>query len=327
MNQILSTENTYKPKKNGGNNLIDMRKIIIVFSVLIIIFAIVIVGAIVYGNIREKNDSGEMANLNRPSIKIEPIENKCRITIKYDEGLNKISYWWNDEVERQENSMNGGIDFVRLVEIPIQDHNILHVRATGMDGSVNEVDQEITTQNATEEDPNKPKISLVFNDDDGNITICVTSDRGIKEIKYSWDDDQEIVVDVEQGQTKKEFTIEGKRGTNKIKIKAIDVDGNEQTEEQLTWGIRQPKFDIILNHGNMLSIDLEHDSGFKKVTITINGQQVVYDENYVGYSKEAKHIDVDVEVPNGHLVVDVEAYTLEAPDRAVTWHREADIQV
>lgn len=326
MNQILSTENTYKPKNTGGNNLIDMRKIIIIFSVLIIIFAVIIVAAIVYGNIRKKNNSGSMAQLNRPVIKIVPIENNCSITIKYDEGLNKISYWWNDEEVITEKNMNGGIDFVTSVEIPIQDYNVLHVRATGMDGSVSEVNQEVTTQNATEDDPNKPKISLAFNDD-GDITICVTSDTGIKEVRYSWDDEQEIIMDVEQGQTKKEFTVEGKRGTNKIKVKATDVNGNEQTKEQLTWGIRQPKFEIMINHGNILSIDLDHDSGFKKVTITINGQQVVYDENYVGYSKDTTHIDVDLEVPNGHLVVDVEAYTLEAPDRAVTWHREADIQV
>ena len=28
-----------------------------------------------------------------------------------------------------------------------------------------------------------------------------------------------------------------------------------------------------------------------------------------------------------HLVVDVEVYTLESPDKAKTWHREADVQV
>ena len=131
-----------------------------------------------------------------------------------------------------------------------------------------------------------------------------------------------------RGQKLMEFTIEGRRGTNTIKVKAIDIEGNEQTKEQLTVGIHEPEFNIILNHGNMLSIDIDHDSGFKKVVITINGQQVIYDEeNYVGYSKDTTHLDVDLEVPNGHLVVDVEVYTLESPDKAKTWHREADVQV
>lgn len=327
MNQILSTENTYKPKKTGGNNLIDMRKIIIAFSVLIIIFAIIIVGAIVYGNIRKKNNNGTMAQLNRPIIKIEPKENNCSITIKYDEGLNKISYWWNDEEVITEKNMNGGINFVTSVEIPIQDYNVLHVKATGMDGSVSEVNQEVTTPNATEDDPNKPKISFFFSEA-GDITIVITSDKGLKSASYSWEDEEEIIMEPDEvGQTKMEFTIEGKRGTNKIKVKAVDIDDNEQTKEQLTVGIHNTDFKIVLNHGNMLSIDIEHDSGFNKVIVTINGQQVVYDENYLGYSKDTTHIDVDLEVPNGHLVVDVEVYTLESPDKAETWHREADVQV
>ncbi len=327
MNQILSTENNYRPKKNGENNLIDMRKIIMIFSILIVVFAVIILVAVCYGKIRKKNDKGAMAELNKPTIKVESIDNKCSITVEYDEGLDKVSFWWNDSNEVEEKNLNGGKKCITSIEIPINDRNVLHIKATGTDGSLSELNQEFSTSNASEDDPNKPKIAFFFSET-GDITIVVTSDKGIKEVSYWWEGEEEIIEEPDEiGQTKMEFTIEGKRGTNKIKVKAIDTENNEQTKEQLTVGIRKPKFDIILNHGNMLSIDLEHDSGFKKVIITINGQEAIYDENYVGYSKDTTHIDVDIEVPNGHLVVDVEAYTLESPDRAETWHREADVQV
>lgn len=328
MNQILSTENSYKPPKMGGDNLIDMKKIIIIFSVLIVVFAVIILIALSYGKIRKKSGTGAIAELNRPTIKVEPRDNKCGITVEYDEGLDKVSFWWNDSDEIEEKNLNGGVKCITSTDIPINDYNILHIRATGKDGSSSELDQEVTTANASDDDPNKPKINFGFIEG-GDIKIAVTSDKGIEEVSYSWEDESEIIMEPDvRGQKLMEFTIEGRRGTNTIKVKAIDIEGNEQTKEQLTVGIHEPEFNIILNHGNMLSIDIDHDSGFKKVVITINGQQVIYDEeNYVGYSKDTTHLDVDLEVPNGHLVVDVEVYTLESPDKAKTWHREADVQV
>ena len=328
MNQILSTENSYKPPKTGGNNLIDMRKIIIIFSVLIVVFAVIILIALGYGKIRKKSGTGTIAELNRPTRKVEPRDNKCSITVEYDEGLDKVSFWWNDSDEIEEKNLNGGVRCITSIDIPINDYNVLHIRATGKDGSSSELDQEVTTANASDDDPNKPKINFGFIEG-GDIKIAVTSDKGIEEVSYSWEGESEIIMEPDvRGQKLMEFTIEGRRGTNKIKVKAIDIEGNEQTKEQLTVGIHEPEFNIILNHGNMLSIDIDHDSGFKKVVITINGQQVIYDEeNYVGYSKDITHLDVDLEVPNGHLVVDVEVYTLESPDKAKTWHCEADIQV
>lgn len=55
MNQILSTENNHKQKRNRSNSeLLDMRKIMIIFSVLIIVFALVIVCATFYGKTKGK---------------------------------------------------------------------------------------------------------------------------------------------------------------------------------------------------------------------------------------------------------------------------------
>lgn len=328
MNQILSTENSYKPKNNGGNNLLDMRKIIIIFSVLIIVFAVVIVGAKIYGSIKNKSDGGIIDVLNKPTISISKVENKCSITVKYDEGINKISYWWNEDEIITEKNWNGGSEFFTTIEIPTGDYNELHVKATGMDGSLNEVNQVFATENSQDNDPNKPKISLYFDENTKNITVVVTSAKGIREVVYSWDDEEEVKISPDTvGQKELRFEIEAERGTKTLKIKATDIEGTEQTKEQLTWAIQEPTLDIVINHGNILSIDVSHDKGFKKVIININGQELVYDENYPGYSEYATHLNLNIEVPNGHLTVDIKAYTLEAPEREKAWHREADIQV
>ena len=74
MNQILSTENNNKEKApKNKSELLDMRKIIIIFSVLLIVFALVIIVAKIYGNIKQNEQESPTAILNKPTIEIENV--------------------------------------------------------------------------------------------------------------------------------------------------------------------------------------------------------------------------------------------------------------
>lgn len=327
MNQILSTENHYKQKKSKKNSeLIDMRKIIIIFSILIIGFALIIVGAKIYGIIREnkENDKGPVSVLNKPEITIEKAGNICTLTISYDEGLDKILYYWNDEDVREQ-SMNGFTEpFSVQIIIPEGDYNVLHVKATGVDGSVNEINQEFAVGDV--QDPTKPNISWYYNSDTAEIEIVAKSEKGIKNLTYRWEDEEEVIINsTEENQKEIRATIPARRGSNEIYITATDLEGNTQTKHDITQGIYKPKIKVQLINNKTISINIDHDMGFKKVYINVNGQELVYDENYSQYSTEITNLNTSIDVEPGIVNVKISVYTLEETDKEYLF--ESSVQI
>lgn len=341
MNQILSTENNYnkpnkdhkrikreKPIRTGNSGLLDMRKIIIIFSIIIIVFAVIIIGTQVIVMIKEKNDEKRtpINVLNKPTITIEQIDNTCRIQIVYDEGLDKTKYWWNDDNQIIENNMNGNTQSIRTLQIPEGNNNVLHVIATGIDGSSNEEEYNFSNNEGIQ-DPNKPRIETYFYGDTNKIDIIAKSEIGIKEIVYQWNNEEEVIT--ENTTTNKQeykITIEGRRGTNKLKYKATDIEGNIQEKEQTIVGVLSPEINLEIQNNNVLNINVQHDKGFKKIIINVNGVENVYDENNPQYSQLTTNLNISGEVPTGHLQVVVTVYTLEEPDKPYQVTGTANIQ-
>lgn len=328
MNQILSTNNNYKAPKNRNTELLDMKKIILVFSIIIIIFALVIVGAKAYGIIKEKNKTSDspITTLNKPSISITEVERTARIVVSYDEGLSKVSYWWNNDTNVQENNQNGGDKpFDKPVPIPDGDYNVLYVKAVGVDGSVSEAKKEFKVEKQ-EEDPNKPQISWYQNNGTPTMDIIAKSDKGIKELTYQWEGEEKVVVTATQSNQKElSVTIDLKRGTNKIEITATDIEGNEQVKNGTLIGILEPEIKVSLDHNKTLIFDITHDKGFKKIEITVNDKKLVYDENSRQYDKNITNFKSTLDVEPGHIKVYVSVYTLENEEKEYTFKSEIDI--
>lgn len=326
MNQILSTENNYKQKKPRNNSeLLDMRKIIIVFSALILILALVIIGAKTYGIIKEKSKDKQdpIQLLNKPNIKVTKVENQCILNIEYDEGIEKISYWWNDGDVKIKN-VNGSTKQMFSIDIPTGDYNTLHVTASGTDGSLSELKQEFTVEGI---ERGKPKISWTYNKETTEITIVASSENGIKSLTYQWEGEEEKTISAaENNQKQLSVTILAKRGINSIRITATDRQGNIQEKNETINGILRPEIQMRLENGNMLKISIKHDMGFKKVRIKINGQEQIYDENTPQYSKDITELNIGVEAPVGRLDVEVWVYTLEQPEEEYYDHKWAEVQ-
>lgn len=314
MNQILSTENNHKQKKTRNSELVDMRKVIIVFSVLIMAFAIVIIGAKVYGIIKEKSKQSPTAILNKPSINIEKLEqNLYRLEVSYDVGLETVTYWWNDE-DKNTNNLHGFTEpYTITKEIPEGNKNILHVIATGTDGSRNEVNQEFVIQEEIE-DPNKPKISLYHNSGTTKMDIIATSEKGIKSITYNWEGEEPITREAtSENQKELKITIDVKRGANKLYVTATDSEGNTGTKDENIVGILAPEIGFAIEN-RTLKISIKHDMGFKKVIVKINNQELIYDENNPEYSLNTKDLNIEAELATGRTDVEVRVYTMETPD-------------
>ena len=324
MNQILSTENNYKQKKPKMNNTLDMRKIMLIFSALIIIFALVIVGAKIVGMIKEKSEEQGGANLNKPQIDIRQDGNIYTLEVTYDEGLEKVSYWWNEEMVT-ERPQHGSESFRIQNHIPEGDYNVLHVIATGSDGSTNEITQEFVTE-SYEVDENKPIIDLYYSETTAKIDIVARSDKGIEKLTYKWNDEEEIIVNhTTEGQKEIKITIDAKRGINDLYVTATDIEGNTQTKENPIKGIRSPDIKVELVNRNTISISISHDMGFKKIVININGQELVYDETNPQYSIETTTLNTSAEVPPGQAHVKIQVYTREQEDKEYVYEGIADI--
>lgn len=327
MNQILSTGNNYKQKKPRNSDLLDMRKIIIVFSILIIIFALIIVSAKAYSMIKEKskNEKNPIVALNKPTINIEQTENICTLKVSYDEGLDKVIYYWDDE-NIIEKSMNGSTTpFITQIIIPDVEQSVLHVKATGIDGSVNETKQYFTTGEELQ-DPNKPQISWYYNVENRKIDIIVESNKGIKNLTYQWEGEEEVLVDsTEENQTKLTTTIDAKRGTNEIYITATDTEGNTQVKNIIIVGVIAPEIKVELVNNKTIRINVSHDMGFKKVIMNVNGEELVYDENYPQYSNEITNLNTSIDVAPGTVTVKIVVYTLEEEEKAYTYEASTEI--
>jgi len=326
MNQILSTENKSKYKKNNTNSpMLDMRRIIIVFSALIIVFALIIVCAKVYGMIKEKQEDENTpgVNLNQPTITIDVADNICTLNVEYNEGLETITYYWNEEDAIVKN-MNGSTLFNTQIRIPEGDHNVLHVKAIGVDGSVKEIDQDFKVEDI--QDPNKPEIDWYYQSENAEIKIVVRSEKGIKNLTYQWKGEEEVVIESTQEKQKElTTTIPAKRGTNDITITATDLEGNTQVKDDIIKGIYKPDIKVQLVNNKTIVVNVSHDMGFKKVVININGQEFVYDESHPQYSAEITSLDTSVDVEPGTVKVKVSVYTLEKEDEEYTYEGMAQV--
>lgn len=328
MNQILSTENNQKNKKNKRKiQTLDMKKIIIIFSVLITVFALVIVFAKVGAMIKANNNNKDnpIQVLNKPTIKIEKTDDVCTLTVSYDEGLDKISYYWNNENDIIEKNMNGSTTpFTTQILIPEGDYNVLYVKATGIDGSINQIEQKFTVQNV--QDPNKPQISWFYNEEEKTIDIVAESQKGIKNLTYQWENEEKVIVDsTEENQKTLSVTIDAKRGTNKIVITSTDLEENTQIKDALIQGIFNPEIKVQLVENKTIIVNINHDMGFKKVVININGQEIIYDETHPQYSSEITNINTSQDVNRGKLTVKISVYTLEEPEKEYTYNASTEI--
>jgi len=323
MNQILISENKNKQNKRKNTDLIDMRKIIIIFSVLIIVFALIIVGAKAYGMIRE-NDEKKLAPLNKPVIDIKKVEQKCRILVEYkDVGLDKVIYSWNDGEEFVRNLNNSKTPYDRLIEIPEGTENKIYVKAIGADGSESELtktfkrDEEIVN-------PDGPIIEWEQLNGTNTMIIKVSSEKGIDNFTYQWEGDEVVTVNG-NGDNEAEITIDIKRGTNEITLTATDNEGNVQTKQKLINGVKLPEIFVEIRDGNVLYMTVKHDMGIEKAIFRVNGEELTYDDRFPGYDAEKEEFSISKTLQPGETIVEITVYSLEGENSVATYKGKADI--
>lgn len=300
MNQILFTNN-----KNNNYDKIDTKKIIKFFCYALIFVVVVIITIKIYG-MYENKKKRENSAVPQISITREAEENK-EITIKVecDEGIEYLVYTWNNESENRVN-LNGSTSFERIIEMPDNVMNNLKVEVISMKG-VSSNKTEIFERTVNNMKPTIDSISIV----EKKLQIQISDDSGIDYLTYRWENESEQRIEADENNNKEmQVELDIQRGTYKLFVTVVDIDGNEENLSRLITGVNEPQIKVI-KYGDKVNITVTHDRGFKQIEFIINKDIYVYNEEFSRYDKNKTTIELDFPIKEGENLVQVNAYSLE----------------
>lgn len=298
MNQILSTGENKKTKqtnyKRGQKS--EISSVIRVFTIILIIFGIVIIGNSVYGLYQNgENKKNVIQEQVKPTISVERAEeSQNTITLKVTSavGIDKVIYKWNDGKEVTLNGEKGKY-IEQKIQIPKGTNN-LNISATDIQGNENTYTKQYKLDS---------KINLEATKE-GKIKITYSGDVEVSYMTYRWDDQEETKIDIND--TKIDYEIETLSGRHKLTVAVVDINNETETKVQETNGVSVPKIDISLNdEETAYVIKVTDETELKEVIITLDedeskryGQKISGKEFQFEIALEEGENKMKVEVTN-----------------------------
>lgn len=283
MNQILSTSAPGgKGKKHTSSEPADVKKVIRVFSIILLIFAIFIIGTSSYAMYQS---SQAKANIKpNPTITVETLEDDTIVSLKVvsEFNIDTITYGWNDG---QKTTIRGnGRKYVEeKINIPTGS-NLLNIYVTDVNGGEN-------TFSNTYDLESKIKLEAL---DTGNIKITYQGETQISYMTYRWDDEDEETIDINNTSIEKE--IEARKGTHTLTIVVVDVNNKTETKVQEIKGVSKPTIKIGLNNDKTkYIISLSDEIGLKEVIIVLNEDE----NNKFGQKLTEKEFQLEIPLQTG----------------------------
>ena len=282
MNQIFITgEEINNKEKKKEKKLVEINKIVIFFALCIIILG----GCIVFAGIYSKIKTNQTVEANtKPIVQIEKNDNNNTVDIKIEhiKGIKEIKYKWNNE---EETIINGNNKTNIFQQIELRGgKNTLTVTVVDENNQTVSYQKEYTVGNI-------PEIEL--NAVSNGISIKITCEDIIENIKYSWDNEDEQVINVNN--TVYEGIVNAPKGQHTLYIVATTTEGIKTTKSQLVVGDTEPTLNIradIINGKLSFVIDAEDDEQITKVEIMLNeGETQVINVNAKTYHNEIEMTD------------------------------------
>lgn len=298
MNQILEfgTEKRGKAPKGhkGGGSASD--KIVRVFAIILMIFAIGLIGSGVYSLLKNKDDSSNDVNVAETTpvnATINAVMDEANgtviLTVESEIAINKVEYNWNTNTGMTIDGQNQ-TTLEKTIELPSGD-NTLNVKVTDTQGNV--TSQSFDFESESGDDIISPNITLEVTEDK-NLLITATDETEMYFLTYRWNDDEETTVYVDEDSDDKKtisVEIEIPEGTNTITVVAVDASSkyNTRTETKTLTGVKKPEITYEVSaDGSEITFYCTHSSGIKEIYYTLNDQPyaVTYNEE-TGYPTEA----------------------------------------
>ena len=340
MNQILDHSGPKKAKLR--KNYSDTLRIIRVYAILIIIFAICFITKGTYSMVKNKNASKGQNNLMEgPQIVLKADEDLLTIEVSYNSAIEEVSYQWyrgnlkheeieaylnnpkntendkeDDEVEEEEIKMLGHVDpqkgtgenFMKLqnIGIPKGDSTIqVIVRAQ------NNVTAKYSQAYHTDVGVDKiaPEINVKLQGKKAIVTA--TDETEISNLIYSVNNKSEVDIDkrLDKNTIKTEIELDDAH-ENKINISAVDKAKNTGSYSKtidLFAGMPKIEFEAEPDYSKIY-VTVSYPRGIKKIECEFNGEHL---ETEIDKPSETKEFKFPLECKEGHNIIKVKALTEE----------------
>ena len=306
MNQILDyNPNGQKSRKPGSSN-----KIIKVFAVCLIVFAIAIIGIGIATKSKNNSVSTQTASGNTTKAKITVTEKESSILFRAvsEYGLESIIYSWN-ETSEQEVKCSGEKEKEIEIQLPAGENSFY---AKVIDNEQNETIYENVYTAENGKDILKPTIELTVTNDK-KLKIVVTDETSLDFITYRWNEEDEHKIDVNP-ETPKTITttLEIPHGKNDITVVAVDSSNNTNTEQKVYNGLTKPEIKFVLNEEDKskVTVVVTHEEGIKGISGTMNNSEFRIDEsNITGNS-----VNFELTLSQGLNVIQVSASSTDGTE-------------
>lgn len=255
MNQILATTapGQNKNKKNKYHEPADIKKVMMVFSILLILFGIVMIGTGSYAIFSSKQNSKN--NTTKPMISVENKSNNLLLLkVTHDQEIKSVTYSWN---EQQQFVIQGNHRKYIEQEILIPaGTNTLSIIAKDQQG------QEMVYEKQYEVESNI-NLEVV----DNKIKVTYEGEKEISYMTYRWDEEDESRIEINSQTLQEE--IEVQKGLHTLTIVLVDINNETETKVQKINGVSKPKLEITTD-GESFIVKASDETALQKIEIILN---------------------------------------------------------
>ena len=269
MNQILAVENKkkekVKTKKIRTGRPIEIKGIVMFFAVIIMVFGLTLAGQ---GSYALYKDIDDRKPENIPYVTIGRVNDKAIVQISSNIEISKLVYSWNNG---EESAIPIGSTNAREEITLLGYDSVLNLTIEDMNGKRVKFQKQYLL---TGVDITKPVVEIETKDGNDKMKIVAKDETGIAYITYQWEDGEPVTVNAEQqGQTEMIVQVPLTVGLKKIKIIAVDTNGNiEEIEREITTSTSRPKMTLRRNK-QKISIEIEDKDGIKSIKANLNGEE------------------------------------------------------
>lgn len=269
MNQILAVENKkkekVKTKKIRTGRPIEIKGIVMFFAVIIMVFGLTLAGQ---GSYALYKDIDDRKPENIPYVTIGRVNDKAIVQISSNIEISKLVYSWNNG---EESAIPIGSTNAREEITLLGYDSVLNLTIEDMNGKRVKFQKQYLL---TGVDITKPVVEIETKDGNDKMKIVAKDETGIAYITYQWEDGEPVTVNADQqGQTEMIVQVPLTVGLKKIKIIAVDSNGNiEEIEKEINTSTSRPKMTLRRNK-QKISIEIEDKDGIKSIKANLNGEE------------------------------------------------------
>ena len=276
-----------KDYKRGKNQRAEIKSIIKVYCLIIIVFAITLIGKSAYAMITNKTKQYD-------SVTVHALQMNAEVTLTFNatNPISKVVYSWDNNGSSYV-AGDGRNNFKQTIQIPYG-NPVLTIRVYDCYESEHTYTKTYINTNA---DQTKPKIEVSA--EPKMIKITATDDYGISAIMYNWKDQEPVYVTADEGATSFTTTVEiNETISDTLTITAIDVNNNQTTIEQPVEASRKPVI-TFSKDGKKLTINAKDEIGITNIRVIVDDR--IADQPI----QNLKELSSTIELTTGSHIIEV----------------------